>query len=299
MRNRRTGYLPLSLALLAALACGGSAAPVSEVRTGRVLAADGQPIVYEDRGAGDTALVFVHCWACDRGYWREQLDAFAADYRVVALDLAGHGESGKSRESWTLEGLGDDVVAVVEHLGLERAILIGHSMGGPVALFAARRLPGRVLGIVAVDTLHNAEQEFPSAMVEMLAAGFEADFESAMRGAVNRMLGEGVEPEIGEWVAERACSADPQATVAILRAFAGFDAGAAMRAADVPIRAINAAPASPLQPPTEIELNRKYADYDAVIVEGVGHFLLLEAPERINPLLAEAIAEIEARQRSR
>jgi pimeloyl-ACP methyl ester carboxylesterase len=77
--------------------------------------------------------VFVHCWACDRTYWREQVDVFAADHQVVTLDLAGHGESGAGRETWTVKGLAGDVQAVVEALDLERVILIGHSMGGPVS----------------------------------------------------------------------------------------------------------------------------------------------------------------------
>ncbi|NIS33422.1 MAG: alpha/beta hydrolase, partial [Actinobacteria bacterium] len=51
----------------------------------------GLTLHYDTRGSGDTALVFVHCWACDRAYWREQLDVFADRYRVVSLDLGGHG----------------------------------------------------------------------------------------------------------------------------------------------------------------------------------------------------------------
>ena len=119
------------------------------------------PITYDVRGTGDTALVFVHCWSCDRTFWKYQLAAFADDYRVAAIDLPGHGESGADRDEWTIAGLGDDVARVVEQLGLRRVILVGHSMGGPVSLEAARRLPGRVLGVIAVDTLHNAEFKYP------------------------------------------------------------------------------------------------------------------------------------------
>ena len=55
----------------------------------------------------------------------------------------------------------DDVQAVVEQLGLERVILVGHSMGGPIALEAAPELADRVLGVIGVDALHNADQEWP------------------------------------------------------------------------------------------------------------------------------------------
>ena len=104
--------------------------PASEI--GQTIGADATTIAYETHGAGELALVFIHGWSCDRAYWREQLPHFAEDYKVVAIDLAGHGASGDERESYSMENFGADVAAVVDHLGLERVVLIGHSMGGLV-----------------------------------------------------------------------------------------------------------------------------------------------------------------------
>ena len=70
---------------------------------------DGLKIVGEVRGQGNTALIFLHGWCGDREYWKHQIRAFAADYRVVAIDQAGHGESGKDRKAWTADGLAGDV----------------------------------------------------------------------------------------------------------------------------------------------------------------------------------------------
>src|SRR5918994_764401 len=95
------------------------------------------------RGWGP-ALVFVHGWSCDRSYWSRQLPHFAGRHNVVAIDLAGHGESGVGRQAWTMPAFGDDVVAAVEQLGLESTVLIGHSMGGDVIVDAALKLPDRV-----------------------------------------------------------------------------------------------------------------------------------------------------------
>jgi len=80
----------------------GSAAAV----TGTVVAPDGLAIAYDVRGAGATTLVFIHGWCCDRSFWRNQLDALAEGYRVVSIDLAGHGESGAGRTSWAVASLG-------------------------------------------------------------------------------------------------------------------------------------------------------------------------------------------------
>ena len=68
-----------------------------------VKATDGLSIVTEVHGKGDTALVFIHGWCGDREYWKHQVDAFAGDYQVVTLDVAGHGESGKDRKEWTVD----------------------------------------------------------------------------------------------------------------------------------------------------------------------------------------------------
>src|SRR6185369_9062618 len=67
-----------------------------------VTARDGLTIACEARGRGDTALVFLHGWCGDREYWKRQVEEFAADYQVVTLDQAGHGESGKDRKAWTV-----------------------------------------------------------------------------------------------------------------------------------------------------------------------------------------------------
>ena len=74
--------------------------------TGSVRSADGVLISYQMAGEGPVSVVFVHGWSCDRGYWKEQLDYFARVHRVVALDLAGHGDSGLNRDDWTFpEGI--------------------------------------------------------------------------------------------------------------------------------------------------------------------------------------------------
>ena len=116
------------------------------------LSSDGIPVCYEVHGTGAPALVLVHGWSCDRSYWSRQIGYFAGRYRVVAIDLAGHAESGAGRPAWTMPAFGNDVVAVVEKLGLEELVLIGHSMGGDVIVETALRLPGRAVGLVWADT---------------------------------------------------------------------------------------------------------------------------------------------------
>ena len=265
----------------------------SEIVTDTVTTDDGVEIAYDVRGQGDTALVFVHCWSCDRAYWKEQLDAFADDYRVVSLDLAGHGVSGNSREDWTVAAHAEDVRAVLEELELDNAILIGHSMGGSVSVVAAGLMPDRVIGVACADTLHDADAEFDPAFAEQIATQMEADFMTVRSEMLGQMFLPDSDGEVEAWVAQQGVTAYAPAAIALMRNFATFDLAEAMSSTDVPIRCVNANALPPMIPETAVETNQQYADFDAEIMDGVGHFLQLEEPEAFNALLAEAIADIE------
>src|SRR5215216_3552700 len=179
--NARLTRMASAVACLVLSSAVGGGEPADKPVKKTVRADDGLEIVCELRGQGDTALVFLHGWCGDREYWKNQVGPFVADYRVVTLDQAGHGESGKDRKAWTTAGLAGDVEAVVKGLGLKRVILVGHSMGGPVALLAARRMPGTVVAVVGVDTLQNAEFKMPEETRKQFMDAFEKDFKGTMR----------------------------------------------------------------------------------------------------------------------
>jgi len=252
---------------------------------GRVRSADGVEIAYTAGGAGDTALVFIHGGLADRAFWAPQMDGLAGAYRVVALDLAGHGVSGSGRKAWTIPAFGEDARAVVEALGPRRAVLIGNSLGGPVALEAARLLPGRAIGVVGVDTLHDATVTIDTAQARARAAAFRDDFAGACRGMAGALFHPGAHPALHAWAEERMRVMSPEVVVGIMEGFAGYDLAAALRAAGVPIRAIN----GDLWP-TDVARNRTIvANFDAVIMKGCGHYLMLERPDEFNRLLAETV----------
>ncbi len=259
---------------------------------GIATAPDGVSIAFDSRGQGKVSLVFVHCWACDRSFWKEQLDVFSRNFRVVSLDLAGHGASGEDRKQWSIVGLAGDVQAVIEELELERCILIGHSLGGPVSLVAAARMPDRVVGVIGADTIHSVDFEFPREAVENLVHGFQSDFTGMMEAAVAASFPENGNELVLEWVSARAKEANPEAVLAIAGDFPNFDPREALSAVKVPVRCINAKPYSLSSFDTAIEANQNYADFDAVLMGGVGHYLMLEKPEEFNRLLAATIAKI-------
>lgn len=282
------------IALVLILGCGGAdkpseqaaAAPPSPI--GFLPSADGVPVRYAMQGDGPIALVFIHGWCCDRSHWSNQVDFFSRDHTVVTLDLPGHGESGMERPGWPLSAFGEDVKAVIEGLGLERVVLIGHSMGGAVALDAARLLPDRVLGIVGVDTLHDAVWELDPEQVNEIIAAFEADFFGACDGFVRRMFLPDADPGLVDRVANGMCDAPPEVALTLLKQYFDWDIPESMSAVEMPLRCINGT-----VEPTRVEVNRRYSpDYEALIMDGVGHFPMLERPEEFNRLLAEVVEEL-------
>lgn len=112
---------------------------------------DGTPLYYEVQGEGP-ALVFCYGLTCRTSHWRHQVERFSGDYRVVTLDYRGHHRSGMpgNRKNLTLKWCARDVEDVIRGLGIEDAMVFGHSFGVPVAIHLARFVPERVKGLVLV-----------------------------------------------------------------------------------------------------------------------------------------------------
>lgn len=284
--------------LLLALVTGCVFAPLVAVcRTtaasegeGRVRSRDGVEIAYTVRGTGEPSLIFIHGGLADRGFWDAQLSSLAGQFRVVALDLAGHGASGRGRKAWTIAAWAQDVRAVVEKLGLRRAVLIGNSLGGPVALEAAALLRGRVIGVVGVDTLNDATATTPPEVFHAQAAAFQKDFTAACRAMVDSLFHPGEQKEVHAWAEKRMCARPTPMAAEMMEGFVYYDMAGAFRKAGVPIRAIN----GDLWP-TRIDRNRMVTpDFDAVVMKGCGHYPMLERPDEFNRHLVDIVRQLES-----
>jgi pimeloyl-ACP methyl ester carboxylesterase len=277
----------LACLLLVPAARGGDGKPAKKT----IQAADGLNIVCEVCGKGDTALIFLHGWCGDRAYWKHQVDKFAADYRIVTLDQAGHGESGKDRKTWTVGGLAGDVEAVVKALDLKRVILVGHSMGGPVALVAAKKMPGTVIAVIGVDTLQDVESKMPEEASKKFVAMFASDFKGTMRAGLAGLLHEKVDADLKKWLVTRAEAQDETMALGLMRDMMALDTKAVLKDAKVPVRCINSAGGYGFFKKTQIAANKKYADYDAVLIAEVGHYPMLEKPADFNDKLRDVLKE--------
>jgi pimeloyl-ACP methyl ester carboxylesterase len=247
-------------------------------------------VAYEVRGRGRPAIVFVHGWSCDRTYWKFQLEALAPRFQVVAIDLAGHGESGTGRPAWTMEAFGRDVVSVIEQLGLEEVVLVGHSMGGDIIVEAALRLPDAVSGLVWVDTYMTLGTPRTREQIDGLVDLVRKDFAGGVRELVGRMFLPGSDPELREWVSDDMSSAEPEIGIDVLRHAISNEPALLARLAELrtPLVAINGD-----YQPTEVASLKRHG-VRTVHLPGAGHFLMLEDPEAFNRLLRETIRTFES-----
>ena len=260
---------------------------------GAVSSADGVSIQYRVEGDGEPVLLFVHCWTCDCHFWDHQVAHFAKRRRVVTLDLAGHGHSGRNREDWTMAAFGNDVRAVIEVLKQEHLVLIGHSMGGPVVLEAARGVPeGRLVGVIAVDSLHDLSQALDASTIDEQLQRFNRDYKAATARLVREVLFlPSSDPTLVERVVRSATSAPEEIAISALRNAWAYDAREAARELRAPVRAINTD-----RFPTNLEANQHLCrDYAVVIMEGLGHYPMLEDPEGFNQALEGVLRKLELR----
>lgn len=249
-------------------------------------------IEYRVYGQGEPALVFVHGWSCDANYWQAQIDSLSKQHTVVVLNLAGHGSSGANRTNWTIDAFGDDVAAVVRALPNEKVVLIGHSMGGPVVLEAARKVPERVLAIVGVDTFDNIGlPRRPLAETELRMAGMRQDFIGFMRDFVpNRFFAPGADPAFVRKVTDDMALAPPEVAIPSMLALEQYDFAPALAQVRVPIIAIN----SDLNGVTdEARIRRSAPTFRLHTMPGRGHFLMMEDAEAFNAVLE---AEVGSRE---
>jgi len=253
---------------------------------------DGTPISFEIYGTGEPTLVFVHGWSCDARYWRAQLPYFTKNHRVVMLDLAGHGHSGMTRSQYTMRAFGEDVRAVTEVTGSRRVILIGHSMGGSVIAEAARIMPNRVIGLIGIDTLENIEYLMTREELKRMIAPLEKNFRTGSRQFVDEMISPKTNPQLREWILSDMSAAPPAVALsAMSNMMSQYITGEAAKIFDeirVPVITVNGD-----MWPVNYEANRRHMlSFDAIVLKGADHFLMLNRTEQFNRALKKAISEI-------
>jgi pimeloyl-ACP methyl ester carboxylesterase len=246
------------------------------------VSAEGVRLAYDTAGAGDPPMIFVHGWCCDRSYFAPQFEHFATAHAVTALDLRGHGDSSRPDPrpgSYDIDALAGDVLAVIDAAGLDRPVLVGHSLGALVGLACAARSEA-IRALLMVDPAPITNEAAKAFFRESSDAVSTDDDQSWRTAFVKGMF-------LPTDVARRATivkefpAGPPGVAAAIMRAMGEFDGVGALGKVGVPVLSIgSAAPGN------------KSADLRGICpaitigqTVGAGHFNHLEVPEQVNAMI--------------
>jgi len=239
--------------------------------------------------AAKTAVVFIHGFACDLTSWRAQAPAFDGTARMLFVDLPGHGKSDRPPVDYTMDRFAAAVDAAIRDAGVERALLVGHSMGTPVARQFSRKYPAQTLGIAAVDGALRSTFKDPAQVDAFVARFAGPDYEKTMSGFFESTF----------------TPATPEAVkVDVRRMGAGFPqpvAASAMKGMFDPAIWTDDALKTPLavivakSPMWSAEyfayVRTLNSDVTIVEVPDAGHFVMMEKPAEVNAALVAFAAK--------
>jgi pimeloyl-ACP methyl ester carboxylesterase len=245
------------------------------------LSRDGVRLAYEEAGRGDPPLVFVPGGSCDRWSFHEQMAHFSGRHRCVSVDLRGHGESDRPQQAYTMAGYADDLAWLIGELGLDRPVVVGHSMGAAVALQLAADHADAVRAVVLDDPAPVTDNR---AGFEQILASFERHgIDSTRRRMFRNFFLDGYDEALLEEIYRRAALTADHAFVSEIDGLRDWDGATAARRCRVPV--LHIAAARPTCPPAE--LARVIPDVVTGQTVGAGHFNMLEVPDQVNSMIEQ------------
>jgi pimeloyl-ACP methyl ester carboxylesterase len=254
----------------------------------RTLKREGVTLAYTDEGLGTPPLLFIHGWAGDHSTFNLQCAHFSATHRIIAVDLAGHGASDKPFRSYSMTSFAQDIAWLCMQLDVVKPVIVGHSMGGNIALEIAARYPDLVAAILLIDSV-----VFP--LPGLKEQGLQP-VEAALRGSAYREAIRQAVAGLFLPTDDQACKAQLMKQAATtpqhvaLSAFQNhlitYDAGEFAAACKVPVGYIAAS--SPMT-----DLARFRALCPQLVTSQVmqaGHFAPLVAPDQVNAMIERFLA---------
>jgi pimeloyl-ACP methyl ester carboxylesterase len=254
---------------------------------------DGTALFYEEAQGDEPPILLVHGIACDHTHFAPQFEYFARrGHRVVAMDLRGHGKSDKPHQSYTMQLFTDELAWMCAQIGLKKPVVVGHSLGGVVALALAMRYPDLPSAIVMVDAPvvrpaegHAAMQRF----LEQLRSADYREFRELMRGFVSNVLFIPTDDqERKERIVQQMSSAPQHVVVSTFEGMRDYDPTKAGGGLAVPALYVAAN-----EPQPRSDMGSFHEMFPQVLhgkTVGSGHFCQLEVPEQVNAMIDRFLA---------
>lgn len=251
----------------------------------------GLPIWFEDTGAGPP-VVLGHSFLCSGKMWRRQVPALAVQNRVLNLDFRGHGKSGEVTRPFSLYDAVSDVVAVLDELGIEKAVWCGLSVGGMVALRAALTCPRRVDRLILLDTDAGAENPLRKLRYRLMGLGarllgigpFLPTLTRLMFGATTRQQNPNL---VSEWTREFATVNLPSILRGLEALMRRDPLLARLPQISMPALVLVGEEDRSLPPPLARRIHDRLPDSRLVQIPAAGHLSALEQPGPVNEAILD------------
>lgn len=255
-----------------------------EVRSQLIDGPSGELFV-SDGGRGGLPVVFVHSFAGSSEHWKEQLAHLRTDRRALALDLRGNGQSDEpDNDDYSIDAFATDIEAVVDAKGLDRFVLVGHSMGGSAAALFAGTHADRVAGLMLVGTPGKAAPEKVDQIMAMLAS----DYEKTMDGYWQSLV-DGAKPQNADMLITEGKNVERDASIAMIDATFAYD--------PLPSLAAYRGPKLLVDTPHgdgPDALHNEMPALPRVVIEGTSHWPQLDKPTEFNAILDEFLKDVAA-----
>ena len=240
---------------------------------------DGSKIHYYDIGKTRSkgAIVLIHGWTCNADFWKDNYNAFP-DRRIIALDLPGHGQSDKPKLDYSMAYFAKSVDAVMKQAGVKNAVLVGHSMGTPIAREFYRMYPEKTRGIVIVDGA--LRTFFPKAAGDQFIGQMKANYKENSAKFIDGMLAAVKDTNIRQFIRESMVSTPDYVAISAMEGMNDEKIWKEDKI-NVPVLALMAP--SPFWPADVKEIFTSIApNIDFQMWSGVSHFLFMEKPKEFN-----------------
>jgi pimeloyl-ACP methyl ester carboxylesterase len=238
-------------------------------------------LYYERAGSGEPELLFLPGWCCDHTAFQPQFDHFSRAHTVTALDLRGVGRSDSPPDGYSIPELADDVAALCAEVGIEKPVVVGHSLGGMLAVDLAARYPSLARALVLVDP---GPIDPPPASVEFFRTFAEQlegpEGEEIRRAYVHEMGAR--DAELANWIVDLMCVPEQAGAAAVIRGVSEWNGRAPLAACTVPVLLLRTDLGDL---PDALRLQKLKPDLELGMTVGAGHFHQLEVPGQVNSMI--------------
>ncbi len=251
---------------------------------------DGVALFYKEAPGDESPILLVHGWCCDHTYFAPQFEHFASrGHRVVAVDLRGHGRSDKPQQHYTMQLFADDLAWTCQRIGVEKPVVVGHSMGGIVAFDLAARYPDVPSAVVMLDAAVVLPSAVRAAIPGLLDELRGPGYREALRGYVaNSLFISTDDQERKERVLESMSSTPQHVVVSAFEGLRDYDPTEATGGLAIPAVYIAADELKPRSDMTRFHELAPEILYGKTV--GSGHFCQLEVPEQVNAMIGRFLA---------